>query len=123
MAEPPVSDENISKPRLPKREFSYVEAVFTLDLGRKSKRSGYRPLWRIPRQGAEPFLVGLNEMALVDRAELMPGQTAVTKWIFLPEVQGYVEDRLKPGAVFEICEGNQRVGSVRVREVVYEPER
>lgn len=115
-----MADQDISKPRFPKREFWYVEAAFALDLGRKPKRSGYRPLWRIPRAGAEHYLVGLNQMELVDRPQLEPGETAVTKWIFFPQVQGWVEDHLEPGAIFEICEGNQRVGQVRIQEVVYE---
>jgi hypothetical protein len=123
MSEPPVPDLAESQPRFPKREFWYVRAEFTLDPGRKPKRSGYRPLWRIPRPGGEPYLVGLNQMELVDRSELKPGETAIANWVFFRQAQGHIEDHLKPGAVFEICDGNHRVGSVRVVEVVYEPER
>jgi hypothetical protein len=42
--------------------FSRVVADVTLDVGRKPKRSGYRPLWWITRGGADPFPVGLCQM-------------------------------------------------------------
>lgn len=107
--------------KYPRREFEYIEAAFSLDAERAPKRSGYRPLWRLDRQGAEPLLVGMNEMTLLDQDLLQPGSTGRTKWVFVPDVQGYIEDRLSPGAVFEVCDGGQRVGIVRVIQVVYRP--
>lgn len=103
----------------PKREFRSVETEFSLDPDRKLKLSGYRPLWRLPQAGADPIFVGLCEMTLVGKDAIRPGETLRADWAFVPAVQGYIEQYVKPGDVIDICEGSRRVGSVRVLSFVF----
>ena len=102
-----------------KREFRSVETEFSLDPDRKLKLSGYRPLWRLPQAGTDPLFVGLCEMTLVGKDAIRPGETVRADWAFVPAVQGYIEQYVKPGDVIDICEGSHRVGSVRVLSFVY----
>ena len=90
-------------PWLPDREFRYVVTEFSLDPGRIARFSGYRPIWRLTVPGEDPVLVGMCALTLVEKDRVEPGETQVVHWAFVPEVQGYIEHLLRPGARAEIC--------------------
>ena len=101
------------------RPFQLLRTEFSLHDGHGFRRPGYRALWPIARQGADPLLVGMCTLKAVDGGQIQQGETRQADWVFWAGVQGYIEEFLKPGDVADICDGGTVIGQARVVEFVY----